>query len=134
MKYLLDTCVLSDFVKGNLNTISKITNSRPLDLAISSLTIKEIEYGILLIPGKKASNIKEILEILIAGINIIPFDKEIALQTTSIRANLHKLGTHIGYYDILIGATAKHHDLIMVTANIAEFERIDNLKIQNWRE
>ena len=134
MQYLLDTCVLSDFVKGNLNTINKITQSHPQDLAISSLTIMEIEYGVLRSPGQKSTSIKNIINSLIEEINIISLDRAIALEAASIRANLHKHGTPIGYYDILIGATARHHNLIMVTANVAEFIRIDGMSIQNWRD
>ncbi|MEK6734251.1 MAG: PIN domain-containing protein [Pseudomonadota bacterium] len=133
MKYLLDTCVLSDFVKGNLNTIKQITTHNPSELAVSVITIMEVEHGILLIPGKKSAAIKRILSDLIQSINIIPFCNETALEAALIRADLHKRGKLIGYYDILIGATALHHNLIIVTANVKEFERIDKLKVQNWR-
>ena len=134
MKYLLDTCVLSDFVKGDINTIKQITKRSPLDLNISAITIMEIEYGILLVPGKKSTAIKEIVTDLIQSINIIPFCEDVALQAALIRSNLHKQGKLIGYYDILIGATAFSHDLIMVTANVGEFTRIHNIDVQNWRE
>jgi tRNA(fMet)-specific endonuclease VapC len=51
-----------------------------------------------------------------------------------LRAKLHTLGKPIGYYDILIAATAVQHNLIMVTANTLEFKQIEKLKIRNWRE
>ena len=133
MKYLIDTCVLSDFVKGNLNTIRKITEIDPIDLAISAITIMEIQYGILLVPGQKSTSIKNIIDELVKTINVIVLDKEVALQASSIRAKLHNAGTPIGSYDVLIAATAKHHNLIMVTANTKEFERISDLRVQNWR-
>lgn len=134
MKYLLDTCVLSDFVKGDSNTFKKITSYKPSELAISVITIMEIEYGILLVPGKKSTVIRAIISDLTEAINIVPFCSESAIKAASIRADLHKQGNPIGYYDILIGATALYHGLTMVTANIKEFERISQLKVQNWRE
>ncbi|MEI6328866.1 MAG: hypothetical protein WCP16_06515 [Pseudanabaena sp. ELA645] len=50
-----------------------------------------------------------------------------------IRNFLKLAGTPIGAYDVLIAATALTHRLIIVTANVREFERIPNLQIQNWR-
>lgn len=134
MKYLLDTCVLSDFVKGNRNTIKHITKHSPSEFAISAITVMEIEYGLLLIPGKKSTAIKEVITDLTQSINIISFCSDVALEAASIRSKLHKQGQPIGYYDILIGATAVHCDLIMVTANVEEFKRINQLEIQDWRE
>ncbi len=133
MKYLLDTCVLSDFVKGNLNTIEKITELNPADLAISSITVMEIEYGALLAPENKSIKIKSVIDELTEYMKVISLNKEIALEAGHIRAQLHKSGTPIGYYDILIGATAKYHNLVMVTANVKEFNRIKGITIQDWR-
>lgn len=38
----------------------------------------------------------------------------------------------ISYFDLLIGATAVSNDLIMVTENVKEFQRIQNINIENW--
>ncbi len=38
----------------------------------------------------------------------------------------------ISDFDLLIGCTAVEKDLIMVTENVREFERISNVKIGNW--
>lgn len=40
----------------------------------------------------------------------------------------------ISDFDLLIGCTALEKDLVMVTENVREFERITNLKIENWIE
>lgn len=133
MKYLLDTCVLSDFVKGEQNTIQHIIQKSPSELAISSITLMELEYGILLISGKKSAAIKAVIADLIRMIEVIPLSAEIAVKAAAIRAYLHKLRTPIGYYDILIAATAAQHELIMVTANTKEFKRISVIELENWR-
>lgn len=132
MQYLLDTRVLSDFVKGNVCTVDKIRSVSPYDIAVSSITCMEIEYGILRISGKKAEHIKSIMHEFISIIEILPLNKEVALEAAVIRSALHKQGSPIGAYNLLIGATAKFHQLVMVTGNIKEFERIEGLRIQNW--
>ncbi|MCT4635332.1 MAG: PIN domain-containing protein [Rickettsiales bacterium] len=134
MRYLLDTCVLSDFIKGDIKTIKRIKNCSPSELAISAITIMEIEYGTLLLQDKISVAIKDILMDFIQSIKIIPFNKEIALEAALIRANLHKQGKSIGYYDILIGATAAFHNLTMITSNIEEFNKIEKLIVYNWQE
>ncbi|NJL41323.1 MAG: type II toxin-antitoxin system VapC family toxin [Leptolyngbyaceae cyanobacterium SL_7_1] len=57
-----------------------------------------------------------------------------AEQTAQIRAALKSQGQPIGAYDVLIAATALQHNLIMVTANQREFDRIPSLQTENWRQ
>ena len=66
MNYLLDTCVISDFVKGDKNTLSMLKSVSPNDLAISSITVMEIQYGLALNPNRAkaiASVIRDLLNI-----------------------------------------------------------------------
>jgi tRNA(fMet)-specific endonuclease VapC len=72
MKYLLDTCILSDFAKGDAYTINNFQENSPEALAISVITVMEIEYGLQLISGKKSMHIKEIMTDLFKVINLIP--------------------------------------------------------------
>jgi len=132
MKYLLDTCVISDFVKGIGNTEEKIKSLSPSEVAISAITVMELEYGLLLAP-EKVKKFSHVVREIISNIQILPFDEEIAEETAEIRVDLKKQGTPIGAYDLLIGATAKKYDLILVTSNIKEFERIGGISIEDWR-
>jgi len=132
MKYLLDTCVISDFVKGDENTIRRIKETNPLLIAVSSITAMEIEYGLLCAP-EKTKKIAPVLHDLLSAIKIIPFTQKEALEAARIRAILRAKGTPIGPYDFLIAATALSHEMVLVTSNIKEFDRIENLKVENWR-
>ena len=51
-----------------------------------------------------------------------------------IRWGLEKQGLRIGDMDIFIAATAVEEDLILVTGNVKHFERIPDLRIENWME
>jgi tRNA(fMet)-specific endonuclease VapC len=46
MGYLLDTCVVSDFVKGENNTLKRLKSSSPHEILISSITVMEVKYGL----------------------------------------------------------------------------------------
>lgn len=49
-----------------------------------------------------------------------------------IRADLERKGTPIGPMDMLIAARAKAEDLILVTNNTREFERVEELEVEDW--
>jgi tRNA(fMet)-specific endonuclease VapC len=135
MKYLLDTCVVSDFYEGCDKTSKKIKRLTPNDIGISIITVAEVEYGIARIRGtKKAESISKFSEELFKAIKVISIDYEIAKVAGCLRSDLEKVGTPIGAYDLLIAATAKYYDLTVVTSNIREFERVEDLKIENFRK
>jgi len=48
------------------------------------------------------------------------------------RKRLRDNGNLIPDFDLLIGCTAKHHNMIMVTRNVRHLSRIEGLKIENW--
>jgi tRNA(fMet)-specific endonuclease VapC len=48
MRYLLDTCVISDFIKGEPGTQTRIRQTPPTDIAVSIVTVMELRYGLLL--------------------------------------------------------------------------------------
>jgi tRNA(fMet)-specific endonuclease VapC len=48
------------------------------------------------------------------------------------KARLRRKGTIISDLDLFIGATAVFYDMTLVTRNIREFERMENLKLENW--
>ncbi len=133
MRYLLDTCVISDFIKGETGTKTRLKQTPPREIAISSITMMELRYGLELNP-RRAEKVEPIIASLLYSVTILPFGILEAQQTAKIRATLKSQGQPIGAYDLLIAATALQHNLIMVTSNQREFERVDNLQIENWRE
>ncbi|NCJ05630.1 PIN domain-containing protein [Synechococcales cyanobacterium C] len=133
MRYLLDTCVISDFIKGEVGTIARFKQTSPSDVAISAITVMELCYGLALNP-QRAQKVEPAIASILSFVTILPFDTVEAEQTAQIRASLKAQGQPIGAYDVLIAATALHHSLIMVTANQREFDRVPDLQIENWRQ
>lgn len=131
MKYLLDTCIVSYFFRRIPNVISNFESQEPGDLAISSITFMEIEFGLELNP-ERAKKLKPIWMQLNSIINVLPFEDEDAIIAASIHAKLQKKGIKIGAYDVLIAATALKNKLICVTNNMREFDRIMELRLENW--
>lgn len=132
MKYLLDTCTVSDFVKGQPATLRRIKNTSPTVIAVSAITRMEIDFGLALNPDR-ALRIQPVLDAFFSAITTIPFDTAEAQASGVLRAALQKTGTPIGYYDALIAGTGLVHGLIVVTANTREFARVSGLQIEDWR-
>ncbi|XDE63124.1 type II toxin-antitoxin system VapC family toxin [Arthrospira platensis BEA 1257B] len=133
MQYLLDTCVISDFIKGEPGTQGRIQQTAPVNIAVSSITVMELNYGLILNP-QRTEKIKPIILSFLSSVTILPFTTAEAEKAAEIRAILKSQRQPIGAYDVLIAATALQHQLIMITANQREFNRVVGLKTENWRQ
>ena len=133
MRYLLDTCVISDFIKGEVGTKARLKQTPPGDIAVSAITVMELNYGLALNP-QRAIKIESIIASFLASVIILPFSTVEAEQAAQVRAALKAQGQPIGAYDVLIAATALRHNLLMITANQREFERVPGLQTENWRQ
>ena len=130
-KYLLDTNICIYIIKKKpLQVIQKLQSLDISDVAISSITLSELEYGV----SKSAAVEKNKLALtqFLAPIETIDFDDKSAEVYGRIRAHLEKRGTPIGPLDTLIGAHALSLGYTLVTNNTKEFERIPDIELENW--
>ena len=131
MEYLLDTNICIYIIKKKpAEVFEKFKNLTIGDVGISSITLAELQYGI-----EKSSNSeknREALEKFLTPIEIIDYGYEATVEYGKIRAELEKKGITIGPLDMLIASHAKSLDVILVTNNVREFERIAGLRIENW--
>jgi len=130
--YVLDTNTLIYFFKGMGNVPNKLLKVSPKDIAIPSVVLYELAYGIekSTSPRKRQAQLKALCSL----VEILPFAEETAGIAASIRARLEKKGTPIGPYDVLIAATALANNGVLVTNNSKEFSRVSGLKLENWYE
>lgn len=132
MNYLLDTCTVSDFVKGQPNVLARIKATPPKLVAVSALTRMEIDYGLAL-NVERARKLAPLLEAFFSVVATLPFDEADARTAASIRAALKHAGQPIGAYDVLIAGTALARGLVVVTSNGGEFRRVSGLQVEDWR-
>jgi toxin FitB len=139
MTYLLDTCILS-----KLRKISKLKDKILQDWIVkhseeqyflSVLTIGEIQQGISKLTDAKQ---KRILENWLNGDviqrfenRILPIDSRVATKWGDLSGISLQNGAPHPVIDALIASTAIVHDLILVTENIKDFSKIEELKIFN---
>jgi tRNA(fMet)-specific endonuclease VapC len=132
MKYLLDTCTVSDFVKGQPNVLTRVKATPPNLIGVSALTRMEVDYGLAL-NTERAKKLTPILDAFFSTIVTLPFDEADAQAAAAIRAALKTQGQPIGAYDVLIAGTALARGLVVVTSNAGEFKRVSGLQVEDWR-
>ena len=132
MKYLLDTCTVSDFVKGQPKVLARLKATPPNLIAVSALTRMEVDFGLAL-NAERAKKLAPILDAFFSTITTLPFDEADAQAAAAIRAALKSQGQPIGAYDVLIAGTGLAKGLVVVTSNVGEFKRISGLQVEDWR-
>jgi len=131
VKYLLDTNTCIYIINRKPpSAVDRIRSKQPEDIAVSTVTIAELEYGVYR-SQKIDQNRIALLEFLVP-LTILDFDQAAAAVYGSIRSSLEARGTPIGPMDLLIAAQAMSHGLILVTNNGRELSRVDGLGIENW--
>lgn len=129
--YLLDTNICIYIIKRKPPEVLEILKTKSNhEIFVSSITVAELEYGVAKSnsPQKNKIALIEFLSIF----NILPFDDNDAVEFGLIKAEMSKQGNLIGPMDLLIAAQAKAKNLILVTNNLKEFERINTIRIENW--
>jgi tRNA(fMet)-specific endonuclease VapC len=129
MKYLLDTNVCIHLFRGKFNLIEKFQQINIENCAISEITLAELVFGAENSPNPKKNY--KIIDAFSEQVKILPIFNSIPIYAKE-KVRLRKKGLMISDFDLLIGATAIANDLIMITENTKEFERISNIELENW--
>jgi len=131
MKYLLDTNICIYVINKRSKTIlNKLSEIEISELVISSITVAELYFGVEK-SRKKEENLLSLNNFLLP-FDILNFDSSDAFIYGKIRKELQLSGTPIGPMDLLIASQAISKDLILVSNNMREFQRVQNLKLENW--
>lgn len=130
-RYLLDTNICIAMFKGRADVSEKLIKYGFSRCAISELTIAELYYG----AYKSNAPIKHIEEISKVKERFDVISISSSLETFGqLKAEMERSGNKIDDFDLLIGATAINHDLIMVTDNVKHLGKIPGVQVENWIE
>ena len=127
---LLDTNILIYFFKGQGNVGKHMLATSPQLIAVSCITLYELETGLLKSVSSAARRAQ--LNALIASVKILNVDHSVALAAAKIRAALEAQGQPIGPLDTLIAATALVAKASLITRNVRELARVPGLLVENW--
>ena len=132
-RYMLDTNICIYAIKNKPeHVLKRLKSNLENGICISVITLAELELGVEK-SSRPEQNAAALMQFL-SFIEVLPFTNLAAVEYGKICAYLRKNGTPIGIMDMLIAAHAKAENAVIVTNNVREFERIPDLKIENWAE
>lgn len=128
---MLDTDVLSAFLRGNANVASHVKNylEHFSYLNLSVITYYEILNGLM---SKSAYKQIQRFEEFVGLNRVIPLSSKMAREAATVHSVLKNSGLPIGHTDTLIAGIAIVSDFRLITNNIKHFERVEGLRIANW--
>jgi tRNA(fMet)-specific endonuclease VapC len=131
IRYMLDTDTCISLLKTRPEKIIRKLSRLPVeDVGISSVVSAELWYGVALSEKKKQN--EAALQDFLDFVNVLDWPAGACPVYGRIRAHLRKKGTPIGAMDLLIASHASFLNAVLVTNNIREFNRVPDLKVENW--
>lgn len=131
--FLLDTnACIRILNNSSRSVVRRLELHRPSEVRLSSVVKAELLAG-----ARKSRRVEANLALLdefFAPFTSLPFDDLAAQHFGAIRNDLERAGTPIGAYDMMIAATARAHDLVLVTHNTGELSRVAGLQLADWEE
>ena len=127
MSNLLDTDWAISYLNRIPRIVRRVDELRPEGISISIVSVAELYEGVLNsnVPVQKERDLTDFLrQCPIIDLNI-PICRIFGVE----RARLRATGTLIPDMDLLIGATALHHNLTLLSNNRRHFERLSGLRI-----
>jgi predicted nucleic acid-binding protein len=139
VRFLRDTNLVSEFAKELVNSgvLEWLAHGDEKEMAISVVTIGEIEKGIAWMPrGKRQRDLEVWLESALLPRfhgRILPLEVEDLRRWGQIVGSALRAGAPLPQMDVLIAAVALNRDLILVTRNTDDFKRIGVKLLNPWR-
>jgi len=131
LTYMLDTNICIYLMNNRSpRVVEKIKQHRDSGICISAITLAELEYG----ASKSLHYERNVIAIqkMLSILDVLTFDEAAASCYGITRTRLEQKGQIIGPLDMLIAGHAMSRKLILITNNIKEFERVENLTLENW--
>jgi tRNA(fMet)-specific endonuclease VapC len=130
-RYMLDTDTCSYIMKRSHAEVIKRLQAVPVaDVCMSVVTKAELLYGVEVSTRRDQDDAA--LAAFLPYVEALDLPDGAAVHYAEIRADLKKRGAMIGANDLFIAAHARALSLRLVTNNIAEFERVRGLALENW--
>ncbi len=132
MPYLLDTNICIYAMKHHPGVLRRMQQAKQDGLCISAIAAAELAFGVARSAAEHRERKQTSLERFLAAIPVQPWPSDAIWVYGQQRQALKQAGTPVGELDLLIAAHALAMNLILVTNNTREFERVEGLKLENW--
>ncbi|MHB1682231.1 MAG: type II toxin-antitoxin system tRNA(fMet)-specific endonuclease VapC [Bacilli bacterium] len=131
MLYMLDTNICIYLIKNRSEVLlSRMRVFRTGEIGVSVVTVSELQYGVSKSVSKDRN--QAALAAFLLPLEIAEFTVDVAVIYGQERAELERRGQSIGPLNTLIAAHALSLDIPLVTNNVREFNRVQELRVEDW--
>jgi tRNA(fMet)-specific endonuclease VapC len=129
MGIILDADVIIRGEKGTFD-FKKWVASRPNDrFEVAAITVAELWHGVERATGKHRTTRERYLRAVLEPLPILPYTEQTAYEHARVWSQLEVSGKMIGFYDLLVGATALERGSSVATFNKRHFAQISGLDV-----
>jgi tRNA(fMet)-specific endonuclease VapC len=129
-RYMLDTNIVSGLIwNPNGKAARRMADIGDRNICTSIIVAAELRYGSV---KNGSTRLLQLVEGFLGEIPVLSFEAPADAEYGAIRSELERAGKTIGANDLLIAAHARASAATLVTANLREFKRVRDLKVENW--
>jgi tRNA(fMet)-specific endonuclease VapC len=129
MAIILDADVIIRGEKGAFDLRAWVA-SRPNDqFEIAAITVAELWHGVERATGSHRAKRQQYLQTILNSLPIIPYTEQTAYEHARIWADLEASGKMIGFYDVIVAATALERRSEVATFNQKHFALVKGLSV-----
>jgi tRNA(fMet)-specific endonuclease VapC len=129
MAIILDADVVICGEKGALDLQTWVASHPNEKFEIAAITVAELWHGVERATGQHKAKRQHYLQTLLASLPIIPYTEQTAYEHARIWAELESTGNSIGFYDLIVAATALERGSSVATFNRRHFAKVKGLTI-----
>lgn len=130
--YCFDTDVVSALIRRQppLRLVRRLAATPIAEQCTTAITVGELLFGV---EKRENPRLAEVVREYVAGsVQVLPFDRRAGERYAPLRALLEREGRRLGEPDLRIASIALARDLTLVTGNVRHFERVPDLRVENW--
>ena len=102
-------------------------------MAIAAITVAELRVGVALSGGRKRSRRQAFVVDVIAAVPVLTYDLDVAAAHAELLVAVRRQGVPRGAHDLIIAATAKASNRIVVTADTPAFRDLPDVSVRGHR-
>ena len=127
MRYLVDTDWVIDYFHGVERAVRRLNELSPEGVGLSVIALAELYEGVFYSSNPEGN--EQAMRDFLEDVDVVGVDDSVCRTFARERGRLRSAGTLIDDFDLLIGSTALHHSLTLLTNNRRHFERVHRLRI-----
>lgn len=133
MTYVLDTDVLSAIVRGDAEAVRRLLSLQPGEVLVPQPVVAEVRYGLArLARSRRRSALEKRVGVLLRAMPRTEWTDDVSRRFGEVKAELERRGKRLEDFDLAIASHALALDATLATANVRHYERLANLRIEDW--